>query len=246
MQPLAAAQLLTIWEQGLAQTPAQWALALLAAACPDEPADALGQLNIGARDGRLLTLREWTFGPQLACLAACPQCGEKLELAFTTANIRVWPVVETAAAPTHTLAHDSYTIHFRLPNSLDATAVLSDHDANANQRLLFQGCLLEAYHEDERVTADALPDAVVEAVIAQMAEADPQADTQLALDCPACGHHWSAAFDIVTFFWAELNTWAYRALHEVHLLACAYGWREADILALSPWRRQLYLEMVRL
>jgi uncharacterized protein (UPF0212 family) len=243
MQPLAAAQLLTIWEQGLAQTPAQWALALLAAACPDEAADALEQLSIGARDGRLLTLREWTFGPQLACLAACPQCGEKLDLAFTVADIRAIPAGETAE---HTLTLEGYDIQFRLPNSLDATAVLNDQDTAANQRLLFQRCLLAAHNDDEVVTADALPDAVVEAVISQMAEADPQADTQLVLDCPACGHHWSAAFDIVTFFWAEINTWAYRALHEVHLLATAYGWHEADILAQSPWRRQVYLAMVRL
>lgn len=242
MQPLSAAQLLTVWEQGLAQTPAQWALALLAAACPDESADALGQLGIGMRDGRLLTLREWTFGPQLACLVACPQCGEKLDLAFTVANIRALPVEATAE---HTLTLGGYNIRFRLPNSLDATAVLRHQDTATNQRLLFQRCLLAASHDAAIVTADALPAAVVEAVISQMAEADPQADTLLSLDCPTCGQHWLAPFDIVTFFWAEINTWAYRMLHEVHLLATAYGWREADILALSPWRRQVYLEMVR-
>ncbi|HSB10234.1 MAG TPA: phage baseplate protein, partial [Blastocatellia bacterium] len=30
----------------------------------------------------------------------------------------------------------------------------------------------------------------------------------------------------------------------VHTLASAYGWRESDILNLSPWRRQLYLTLV--
>ena len=77
-----------------------------------------------------------------------------------------------------------------------------------------------------------------------MAEADPQADIQLALSCPACGHQWLSTFDIVSFFWSEINAWAYRILREVHILASAYGWREADILAMSPYRRQLYLEMV--
>jgi hypothetical protein len=34
-------------------------------------------------------------------------------------------------------------------------------------------------------------------------------------------------------------------VREVHLLASAYGWRESDILAMTPWRRQLYLELVQ-
>ena len=77
-----------------------------------------------------------------------------------------------------------------------------------------------------------------------MAQVDSQADVQLDLVCPSCGHQWQATFDIVSFFWSEINAWAYRVLHEVHTLASAYGWREADILALDPGRRQFYLQLV--
>jgi hypothetical protein len=49
---------------------------------------------------------------------------------------------------------------------------------------------------------------------------------------------------VVAYFWSEINAWAYRLLGEVHSLASAYGWREEDILAMSPWRRHVYLEMV--
>jgi len=51
-------------------------------------------------------------------------------------------------------------------------------------------------------------------------------------------------FDIVSFFWSEICVQAKRLLREVHILARAYGWREADILSMSAARRQLYLEMV--
>jgi hypothetical protein len=90
-----------------------------------------------------------------------------------------------------------------------------------------------------------LPESVVSAMAEQMAQADAPADIQLALTCPVCGQHWQAIFDIVSFFWSEIDAWAYRTLRDVHCLAAAYGWREADILALSPWRRQFYLEMVQ-
>jgi len=51
-------------------------------------------------------------------------------------------------------------------------------------------------------------------------------------------------FDILTYLWSEIEDWAQRLLLEVHTLALAYGWSERDILAMSPRRRRLYLEMV--
>jgi hypothetical protein len=51
--------------------------------------------------------------------------------------------------------------------------------------------------------------------------------------------------DIASYLWSEIHAWAGRMLRDVHALAAAYGWREADILAMSPWRRQAYLEMIR-
>jgi hypothetical protein len=103
---------------------------------------------------------------------------------------------------------------------------------------------LTARCDDEEKPVHQLPTEVIDAVIERMAQADPQANLQLAVACPSCNHQWQVVFDIVSFFWSELNTWAQRTLREVHTLARAYGWPEADILAMSPWRRQCYLEMV--
>lgn len=252
MRALSASELLAVWEQGLIQQPTQQALTLLAVACAGTPPEALAELSIGQRDARLLTLREWTFGPQLVSLATCPNCGERLELTFDVADLR---------APTSTPAFYSqeanqdevealslsvadYQVCFRLPNSLDLIAIAGYEDATASRRLLLARCLLAAHQDDQEAAVDQLPPDVIEAVVNYMAEADPQADVQLALTCPECDHQWQAAFDIVSFFWHEVNAWAYRTLHEVHTLAMAYGWPEADILAMSPWRRQFYLEMV--
>ena len=74
-------------------------------------------------------------------------------------------------------------------------------------------------------------------------QADPQADLQLALRCPDCGHEWQPPFDIARFLWQELHGWALHLLREVDTLAQAYHWAEADILAMSPRRRQAYLEL---
>lgn len=75
-------------------------------------------------------------------------------------------------------------------------------------------------------------------------QADPQANVQLNVSCPACSHQWQMTFDILSFFWTEISAWAQRILREVHVLASAYGWHEADVLAMSSMRRQCYLQMV--
>ena len=77
-----------------------------------------------------------------------------------------------------------------------------------------------------------------------MAAADPQADLQLSLACPECQHTWQTPLDIVSYFWSEIQAWATRLLREIHALASAYGWNEAEVLALSSWRRRAYLELI--
>jgi hypothetical protein len=139
---------------------------------------------------------------------------------------------------------DEYEISFRLPNTLDLEAVAQNSDADVARAVLLQRCVTSALKDGSEVGPGELPETVTEALAERMAEIDPQADVQMNLACPACGHRWQALFDIESFFWTELQSWAQRILSEVHLLACAYGWREKDILELSAWRRQFYLGLV--
>ncbi|MUL34938.1 phage baseplate protein [Gloeocapsopsis sp. AAB1 = 1H9] len=242
MRVLSASELLSAWERGLAQMPVQRALTLLAAACPETSVDTLAKLSIGQRDAYLLTLREWTFGTQLLSLATCPSCRERVELNFNVADIRIASNFELAEA--YSLSIAEYELHFRLPNSQDLAAIDSYTDISKTRYFLLKRCLLTANQNGQAITADQLPTDIVDAVVQRMAEAEPQADVQLKLSCPSCSHQWQETFDIVSFFWNEIDAWAYRVLREVHTLALAYGWHETEILTLSPGRRQFYLEMV--
>lgn len=241
MRPLTAQELLRVWEQGLSQSPARRTLALLAVAFPETPRDQLAALSIGQRDGYLMTLREWTFGDRIESGASCPRCGEALELNFSLDDIRV-PSPQDSSSDWW-LEQDGYRIRYRLPNSADLDIVSTCTDPTEAQEIVLSRCLLETAGPNDDAP---LPEALASAVIAVMAEHDPQADVQLDLTCPTCHHAWSAGFDIGAFFWSEITTWARRLLWEVHRLARTYGWSEAEILALSPLRRQAYLEMVGL
>jgi hypothetical protein len=64
------------------------------------------------------------------------------------------------------------------------------------------------------------------------------------LACPECGHAWQERLDVDAFLWAQLSARARKLLVEVHTIASAYGWGEAEILAMHPMRRQAYLELL--
>jgi hypothetical protein len=243
MRALSPSELLEVWERGQSAPPVRRALLLLEAAAPEAGPEALARLPVGRRDADLLHLREWTFGPRLVCGVVCDGCGGRLELDFRAEEIR--GAAEPAEPESFTTKVGDYEVGFRLPNSLDLLELASCADAAQARRLLFERCVNAARLGGSHVEPESLPPEVVSGVSERMSQADPQGDIRVSVECPACGREWQTVFDIVSFFWSEVEAWARRTLQEVHVLATAYGWREADTLALSPQRRRLYLEMIR-
>lgn len=239
MQPLSTPELLKIWEQGASCSPIERYLLLLKAARPELSWDDLAQESLGQRNAYLLTLRAWIFGPELTSLVTCPACEERLEFSFNVSDIRPTPNGEVE--PDFSLSINGHDIQYRLPTSYD---LLSLPDTPDSRRELLQRCIVMATHNEQAIEVRQLPATVTEAVEQAMARLDPLADVQIGMTCPNCRNVWQASFEIGHFFWQEINAWALQILQEVHLLASAYGWREADILAMSGWKRQLYLKMI--
>lgn len=229
---------MAVWEAGQGRSLAHKALLLLSCADPELSWEALAALPIGERDSRLMQLREWSFGSALSSLATCPACRQDLELSFSIDDLRI-PRPETQ---TLSLEMGDYRVEFRLLNSADLEGLEGVDEARTH---LLRNCLEGAWYRGKKRAFSRLPASVLDAVIQRMSDADPQADVHARLSCPSCGHTWEVLFDIVSFFWEELERWVRRTLREVHLLASTYSWCEADILALSPWRRHYYLQMVQ-
>lgn len=249
MRPLNATEMLNVWEHGLNQPNLQRALILLAAASPELDSHAVAKLSIGVRDTRLLQLREWMFGLNLLNTALCPQCGERVEWEGNTSDFIKHALVEDDAAKEYSLEMDSYHIRFRLPNSLDMVSImdLAEGDiGKANNKLATQS-LLERCIVSNEFSSNVcdLPDHVIDALSQKIEALDPLAVISATLTCPVCSHQWASLFDIASFLWAEINAWAERTLGAIKQLASAFGWTESEILGLSPFRRQLYLEMVK-
>ena len=233
--------LLSAWEEGVSQPLMQRALTLLAVTRPERSAEEWARLSIGERDRWLLQVREELFGASLEMMAVCPKCSERLELSFNTSDVRV-------SAPAAVLENglvvgaSGYEVTCHLPTSADLLDIIQSPAPDLREALL-KRCVEVARLGGESLDPAALPDEIVSTVIDKMAKADPQADVQVEMACPACSHRWSLPFDILSYLWSEIEDWAQRLLLDVHTLASAYGWSEGDILTMSPRRRRIYLEM---
>ena len=236
-----ASQLLQVWERGAERSAAASCLWLLGISCDDCGPEALAKLPLGQRDGLLLKLRAQLFGAKMQIVAWCPQCQAMVEAAFDCADLLAAQGTNEATT-WFELASDeqSSAVRFRLPDSTDLLALEGCNDAVQAREMLLERCIVE--FETRTGQGAQLPAELQTKIALAMAAADPQADLQLAFTCPDCAHRWEPMFDIAHFLWQELHAWALRTLRDVDLLARVYHWSEADILALSPRRRQAYLE----
>ncbi|HWQ18534.1 MAG TPA: hypothetical protein VN455_02075 [Methanotrichaceae archaeon] len=229
----------------------QRALMMISAAYPEISIQNLPSLSLGQRDALLLALRKSLFGPHIVGIASCKGCTERLEIAFDVDEVTM--DLPEDASEVMVISAEGFVVHFRLPNSSDLIEASGCRDTDSFRNSLLKSCLLKISRKAEDEKADMerdeaelrdLPEAVVGEIVAGMERADPQADVNIVMTCPVCQSEEKIAFDIISFLWKELNAWSVRTLREVHILASAYGWREADILAMSPWRRQFYLEVL--
>ena len=247
MHTLSASEVVFAWEHGQGRHAVDRALLLLSLAQPTLSVDTLSELTIGQRNIILLKLRAMMLGTRAECFATCPQCGEKLEFPLDIDALLLSVSTEQVPELLHELNSNGYSVQFRLPTSRDLAAIAAsgDLDLIKGRMYLLEQCIVQAQRDGEAISVSALPELLRSMIADAMAEADPLAEITITLSCFACELRWKSDFDIGAFFWKELAAQARRLLYDVHTIASAYGWSEAEILALSAPRRQFYLEQIR-
>ena len=244
MVMLAENDLMAVWEQAWSGSPTQQAIALLQMTTPSTPVDDLLRLPIGTRDAVLLDLREALFGQKLSMLVDCPSCQEHVELELSIPQLRMEAAL-SAVDGLFPFQSDDLQIRFRVPDSRDLLFIGRLNDPDERRAELLNRCIVSAVSNATTISVCDVSEKNINGLLQAMDAADPQANVEVPVTCPSCRHQWNALFDIVSFLWSELDTWAQRTLNEIHLLASAYGWSEEQILKLSPVRRQLYVSMIR-
>jgi hypothetical protein len=232
MQAFSSSDIVELWDRGAGLHPLDRSLLALSATLAAAAEDC-ADWPLGRRNQMLFELHSSCFGSRLQGWSSCSQCGEKIEFDVDSALLMAASDLNSPRASIMMRGE-----HFRLPTSRDVAALLSADPDTAAIRLL-ERCRIGdgsggEWNEDEVRAAGEI-----------LSAADPLAETNLALDCPSCGHQWNDVLDIGSFVWAEIESRARRLLWEVHTLATAYGWSEAETLSLSSARRASYIRMVQ-
>jgi hypothetical protein len=211
-----AAGLLDLWERASSLGPIERAIALAEAGGGD--ARALLDQPYGRAGLSILDLRTSLFGPELEATATCPHCDGRVEFTVNAEWLR---------------AHDT-------PSIPDA-----DHRPPTVADLLAASISGDPYGELRRrcLGTDDLPAAHVALLDDALAAADPLAEVLVNLNCPDCGTSFVSDLDLAAFAWAEVDARARHLLHEVDVLARAYGWTEPEVLDLTESRRAAYLRI---
>ena len=247
MEALTPADLLDAWERGASADDHERALVLLGYARPDVSPEALGSIPIGGRDVALLHLRATTFGETMTAVTSCPSCGDQLELRLEVADLIAGEPEDTAdgeggsGSDWIVATAGEQRVRVRRPTTADLVAALEAAS-------MVGGDPAVARHElVRRLVIDHPPSGLDEALETAIEDAvgvaESGLDMTIDVGCPACHHEWETWIDVPGFLWTEVAASARRVAGEVAGLAVAYGWRESDVLALSPWRRQLYLDL---
>ena len=190
--------------------------------------------SLARRDAALLELHRDRYGELLRCAGDCPACGETLEIDI--------PVVELLPpAPSEAelrVVADGVEVQFRLPSAADVRAAV-------DERSLAERCVTAARLPDGTAVGPAdLSDRVVAAIDEAMAALHPTAGLSVDIACGTCGVRWDAPLDVARVVAARARVDALALVAEVHALATAYGWTEAEVLAVPRARRRRYLELV--
>jgi hypothetical protein len=204
---------------------------------------------LGRLHAAVLEFRAAFAGPRLDSVATCPNCGAVVEFALDVEALLALgddhpEQSERPARGSFTFVPDAtgtdpLEVRWRAPSAADVQELAGTADAAAALRAR---CVEVIGPDGSR--ARTLPDALINRLEGELSGADPLAELLVSLDCPECGAGFDADLDPAGFVWAEVEARARRVLIEVDALARAYGWTEAEVLALSDARRAAYLSIV--
>lgn len=206
--------ILDIYGQGMAADPANRAALL----CQAGGGDAL-TLSVSDVDRTIWSWLRATFPGPLDAVLDCAACGQGVE--FTLPDGFVLPERETRSERLKVAyGGKEYALRFPRLDDLRGGALARDalaHDAPWND-----------------------PGFEAAAEVALL-KADPGLKVELRLECAVCGTVQVQPLDAAGFAWARLEQAARRAASEIAQLARAFGWSEAELTAMTPQRRAIWL-----
>ena len=204
---------------------------------PVEERETIWRLSLAARVGGLLAIQAATSRRDTLPLKVyCPHadCGEGMEVALPFADLLA--LAQQAEGQSETeVSTSGGPLTLRRPRGTD-------------QRLWGKEIYADAETAETAVLQSLITDGVLDesdcdVVAGVLADFDPLSCFELAVTCPECTREADVPVDLETVLLAALARVQAAMFRDVDRLARCYGWSEAEILAIPPWRRRRYLAL---
>jgi hypothetical protein len=234
-------QLVELWERTLPVSPVHRSVEILRMFPGAAHASGVESMTLSELDSELLRIRRMLFGDRFAALTVCQECGERSQMDFSAAAMEA---SEDPQPHTVSCMHDDIRLTIRAPTIGDLLAAVEAASPDAAGQMIVRRCIRSAERSGEPLDPEVFSAQLIDDAAARLERLESSARFTLEIRCPACGHAEEHAFDIGAYLWSEVQTEVMRALREVVQLARGYGWSEAEILAMTPLRRRLYLGML--
>jgi len=195
----------------------------------------LRALGTGVREWLLqqAALRFWRGSDWFE--AECMVCGTPFD---TSAALRDAPRAEAGSGyPVIEVSTSLGCRRFEAPNGRHEEALARMSGMPGQRDLLVLCGLAPTARDDTR----RFTEGDVATIANRFDEICPDVADQLSLTCPSCQAPTEARLDPLTFAFPSQQG----VLRDVHRIACAYHWRETEILALPASRRRAYVEMIQ-
>ncbi len=155
-----SAELLRIWENGVALTPFERGQLLARVAGDDTKGHEIGQLSIGERDDILIGMHRRLFGADIEGLVSCPACNGQAELSF---SLNDFP---RPGSPhdkdSLSILSNGLKVDFRLPTVNDIASTLRHANEVDARRDLLSQCIIRAEADGKEIDGNSLPLSMVD------------------------------------------------------------------------------------
>ena len=195
---------------------------------------AVARWNVAQRLQGLLAIARSSVGEQLPALARCTdaECGGQIEL-----DLGLRQFERDAPTQLEWQAPDGTPLRCRLPDTGDLAA----WRAHGGDEAWLARRLVRLVAGQAPAPDWTFPSAWLAPFAAALEAADPLTALTLEVPCPFCEHPTPVAIDLEALLLDALRRHQQSVLEEVHRLARAYHWSEAQIVAMPGWRRRRYL-----
>jgi len=157
---------------------------------------------VAERDAALVTLRRISLGDEVGSRVRCPACAEVNDVGFRLSDL---PISLAEAPDRIELVIDGIEITLRLLTAGDQEDLIdAGIEGESMRRTFLLGRSLVRFGEREGdfdlAFARGLSIGVRKTLEDALEKVTPDLDLSMGVQCRACGHAWSAPFDVGSFF----------------------------------------------